>query len=149
MRAILQRVCQAEVAVDGERVAAIGAGLLVFLGVGAADDVTDAFWLADKIVGLRIFADTAGKINLDVTDIAGALLVVSQFTLYGDCHKGRRPGFAAAAPPVMAKQLYAAFVARLRQKELTVAEGVFQADMRVSLVNDGPVTMLLDSKKLF
>jgi len=144
MRAVLQRVCQAEVTVDGDRVAAIGAGLLIFLGVGVGDSETDAFWLADKVAGLRIFADADGKMNLDVADIAGAVLVVSQFTLYGDCRHGRRPGFAAAAPPAMAKELYAAFIARLRQKGLTVAEGVFQAEMRVSLVNDGPVTMLLD-----
>jgi D-tyrosyl-tRNA(Tyr) deacylase len=149
MRAVLQRVCQAEVTVDGDRVAAIGAGLLIFLGVGIGDGETDASGLADKIAGLRIFADAAGKMNLDVSDTAGEILVVSQFTLYGDCRKGRRPGFAAAAPPATAKQLYAAFIARLRQKGLIVAEGIFQAEMRVSLINDGPVTMLLDSEKLF
>jgi len=149
MRAVLQRVGQAEVTVLGDRVAAIGAGLLIFLGVGPNDGEADAAWMADKIAGLRIFADENGKMNRDVRDAAGAVLVVSQFTLYGDCRKGRRPSFAAAAPPDMAQKLYADVILRLRQAGLTVAEGVFQAEMRVSLINDGPVTLLLDSEKLF
>ena len=149
MRAVLQRVSQAEVEVAGETVAAIAAGLLVFLGVGANDGEVDAAWMADKIAGLRMFADDGGKINRDVAEISGAVLVVSQFTLYGDCRKGRRPGFAAAAPPELARDLYAAVLGRLREKGLAVAEGVFQAEMRVSLVNDGPVTLLLDSEKVF
>ncbi|MDR0477266.1 MAG: D-tyrosyl-tRNA(Tyr) deacylase [Desulfobulbaceae bacterium] len=149
MRAVLQRVSQAEVEVAGETVAAILSGLLVFLGVGPNDGEADATWMADKIAGLRIFADDGGKMNRDVTEISGAVLVVSQFTLYGDCRKGRRPGFAAAAPPQLARQLYAAVIDRLRERGLEVAEGIFQAEMRVTLVNDGPVTLLLDSEKLF
>ena len=149
MRAVLQRVSQATVEVAGDKVAAIASGLLVFLGVGANDGEADALWIADKIAGLRIFADDNGKMNRDVTEASGAVLVVSQFTLYGDCRKGRRPGFAAAAPPELARKLYATALDRLREKGLEVAAGVFQADMRVSLVNDGPVTLLLDSEKVF
>ncbi|MDR3089315.1 MAG: D-tyrosyl-tRNA(Tyr) deacylase [Desulfobulbaceae bacterium] len=147
MRAVLQRVRQAEVAVDGERIATIGAGLLVFLAVGIGDDETDVAWMVDKVASLRIFADAAGKMNRSVVDVKGEALVVSQFTLYGDCRKGRRPGFSEAAPPTRAKELYLAFIARLRGNGLVVAEGIFQADMQVSLINDGPVTLLLDSEK--
>lgn len=149
MRAVLQRVSQAEVEVAGETVASIASGLLVFLGVGPNDGDTDAAWMAGKIAELRIFADDDGKMNRSVTEISGAVLVVSQFTLYGDCRKGRRPGFAAAAPPQLARQLYAAVIDRLREKKLAVAAGIFQAEMRVSLINDGPVTLLLDSEKVF
>lgn len=149
MRAVVQRVSEAKVEVAGDTVAAIGYGLLVFLGVGANDSEADTVWMADKIAGLRIFADDDGKMNRDIGEIAGAVLVVSQFTLYGDCRKGRRPGFAAAAPPESAKKLYAAVIDRLRAKGLAVAVGIFQAEMRVSLVNDGPVTLLLDSEKIF
>jgi D-tyrosyl-tRNA(Tyr) deacylase len=149
MRAVLQRVSQATVEMAGDKVAAIASGLLVFLGVGANDGEADALWIADKIAGLRIFADDNGKMNRDVTEVSGAVLVVSQFTLYGDCRKGRRPGFAAAAPPELALKLYATVLDRLRDKGIMVAAGIFQADMRVSLVNDGPVTLLLDSEKVF
>jgi len=149
MRAVLQRVSQAEVEMAGKTVAAIAAGLLVLLGVGANDGEADAIWTADKIAGLRIFADNGGKMNRDVTEVSGAVLVVSQFTLYGDCRKGRRPSFTAAAPPELAKKLYAEVLDRLRQKGLNVVSGIFRAEMQVSLVNDGPVTLLLDSEKAF
>lgn len=149
MRAVLQRVSRAEVQVASETVAAIGAGLLVFLAVGPNDGEADAAWMAGKIAGLRIFADDDGKMNRSVAEISGAVLVVSQFTLYGDCRKGRRPGFAAAAPPQLARKLYALVIDRLREQGLEVAAGIFQAEMRVALINDGPVTLLLDSEKVF
>jgi D-aminoacyl-tRNA deacylase len=149
MRAVLQRVTRAQVQVAGETVGAIGPGLLVLLGVGQGDDKADARYLADKTAGLRIFEDDKGKMNRSVSEAGGSVLVVSQFTLYGDCRKGRRPGFSAAAPPELANALYLQYVARLRQLGLTVATGVFQAEMAVELVNDGPVTLLLDSGKEF
>jgi D-aminoacyl-tRNA deacylase len=149
MRAVLQRVTRAQVEVAGETVGAIGPGLLVLLGVGQEDDAVDARSLAEKSAGLRIFEDEQGKMNRSVVDVGGSVLVVSQFTLYGDCRKGRRPGFSAAAPPERAAQLYQQYVERLRQLGLTVATGVFQAEMAVELVNDGPVTLLLDSGKDF
>ncbi|PNU21761.1 D-tyrosyl-tRNA(Tyr) deacylase [Geothermobacter hydrogeniphilus] len=149
MRAVLQRVSEARVRVDNEIVGEIGPGLLVLLGVGRGDDERDVVYLAEKTAGLRIFEDDGGKMNLSVSDIGGAVLAVSQFTLFGDCRKGRRPGFAAAAPPDEAKRLYQLFVDRLRQRGLPVATGVFQADMKVELANDGPVTMLLDSNREF
>jgi len=149
MRAVDQRVSQASVVVDGQTVGAIDQGLMVLLGVAQGDTAKDAAYLAEKTAGLRIFADDAGKMNRSVEEIAGGILVVSQFTLLGDCRNGRRPGFTDAAPPELADALYGAYVETLRKRGLTVSTGVFRADMQVSLVNDGPVTMLLDSRKLF
>ena len=149
MRAVVQRTKSSSVTVDGRLVGAIGPGLTVLLGVGEGDTAKDAVYLADKIVGLRIFHDEAGKMNCSLQDVGGSLLVVSQFTLYGDCRKGRRPGFDQAAPPEEAKALYEYFLSLCREKDLTVAAGEFQAEMLVSLENDGPVTILLDSRKLF
>jgi D-tyrosyl-tRNA(Tyr) deacylase len=149
MRAVLQRVSEAAVVVDEQTVGAIDRGLLVLLGVGREDDESDVRYLAQKTAGLRIFEDEQGRMNRSVSDIGGAVLVVSQFTLYGDCRKGRRPGFSDAAPPQRADSLYQDYVAQLQALGLTVATGVFQADMKVSLVNDGPVTFLLDSKREF
>ena len=149
MRAVLQRVTRACVRVDGETVGAIGPGLLILLGVGQGDGEAEARYLAGKSAGLRIFEDAQGKMNRSVVEAGGSVLVVSQFTLYGDCRKGRRPGFSAAAPPDLANRLYLNFVEHLRQLGLTVATGIFQAEMSVELINDGPVTMLLDSGKDF
>ena len=146
MRALIQRVTQARVEVEGERVGGIGVGLLVLLGVAKPDLVADADFLADKIVNLRIFQDDEGKMNRSLLDTGGALLVVSQFTLYGDCRKGRRPSFDAAAPAEQARSLYDRFVAVARKKGVAVETGVFQAHMAVSLVNDGPVTLLIESE---
>ncbi len=149
MRAVLQRVSRAGVSVAGEPIAAIGSGLLVLLGVEQGDDEKAADYLAEKIAGLRIFADQAGKMNLSVLDCSGALLVVSQFTLLADCRKGRRPGFSQAALPESAEPLCEYFVRRLRVFGLSVQTGRFQADMAVELVNDGPVTIMLDSRRRF
>ncbi|GAB6083298.1 D-aminoacyl-tRNA deacylase [Desulfuromonas carbonis] len=149
MRAVLQRVSQARVRVENKIVGAIGPGLLILLGVGQGDAEADACYLAEKSAALRIFEDGAGKMNLALAESGGAALVVSQFTLYADCRKGRRPGFSGAAPPDEANRLYLFFVTQLRALGVTVATGVFQADMQVELVNDGPVTMLLDSRKGF
>jgi D-tyrosyl-tRNA(Tyr) deacylase len=149
MRAVLQRVSEARVRVNGEIVGEIGRGLLVLLGVGQGDSAADARFLAEKTAGLRIFEDAQGKMNLSVEETGGAVLVVSQFTLYGDCRQGRRPGFSAAAPPEMADALYRQFVDGLQKRGLPVATGIFQAEMAVELVNDGPVTLLLDSRKEF
>jgi D-tyrosyl-tRNA(Tyr) deacylase len=141
----VQRVTSARVEVDGRVTGEIGGGLLVLLGVAKPDTREDAEFLADKIVNLRIFSDEAGKMNRSVAESGGALLMVSQFTLYGDCRKGRRPSFDAAAPAEQARALYEAFVEAARAKGLTVETGVFQAHMSVSLVNDGPVTLLVES----
>lgn len=149
MRAVVQRVAEAAVRVEGTVVGEIGPGLLVLLGVGHDDGPADADYLADKVLNLRIFPDDAGQMNLSVLDTRGDLLAVSQFTLYGDTRRGRRPGYSAAAPPEDANRLYRAFVDRLRSSGLRVEEGVFRAMMDVSLVNRGPVTLLLDSQKLF
>jgi D-tyrosyl-tRNA(Tyr) deacylase len=149
MRAVLQRVARAEVSVDGDRVASIGRGYVVLLGVTHTDDETDARYIADKIASLRLFEDEAGKINLGITDIGGEVLVVSQFTLYADCRKGRRPSFTQAAPPEIAERLYQRVAEILREAGLPVQTGVFGAHMQVSLVNDGPVTILMDSRKAF
>ncbi len=146
MRALLQRVTQARVMVDGSVVGEIGAGLLILLGVAKPDTAANAEFLVDKILNLRIFADTAGKMNLSLLDVHGELLVVPQFTLYGDCRKGRRPGFDAAAPAEQARALYESFVAVARRSGLRVETGVFQAHMDVALVNDGPVTLLLETE---
>ena len=149
MRAIVQRVKEARVEVDGETVGRIGEGVLVLLGAGKDDTEEDAGYLAEKIVGLRIFEDSEGKMNLSVTDTGGAVLVVSQFTLYGDCRKGRRPSFDKAAPPEEAERLYELFVAELRERGAKVETGRFRAMMDVHLVNRGPVTLMLDSKREF
>ena len=149
MRAVIQRVSQAKVEVDGAIIGQIGPGLLVLLGVGQGDGETEANYLAQKITGLRIFPDEQGKMNLDVVQAGGTVLVVSQFTLYGDVRKGRRPAFDAAAPPQVADRLYLYLVEQLRATGLHVETGQFQAHMNVALVNDGPVTILLDSRKLF
>jgi D-tyrosyl-tRNA(Tyr) deacylase len=146
---VLQRVSEARVRVHGEIVGEIGRGLLVLLGVGQGDGEADARFLAEKTAGLRIFEDEQGKMNCSVEETGGAVLVVSQFTLYGDCRQGRRPGFSAAAPPELAVALYRQFVDGLRKRGLPVATGIFQAEMAVELVNDGPVTLLLDSRKEF
>ena len=149
MRAVIQRVSRAGVTVDGETVGSIDGGLLVLLGVGAGDTARDADYLVDKTIGLRIFPDENGKMNRNVRQAGGSLLVISQFTLYGDCRRGRRPSFDAAAEPGEAKALYEYFVQAARERRIRVETGVFQAHMAVELVNDGPVTILLDSTKLF
>jgi len=145
MRAICQRVSRASVAVDGKLVGSIGAGLLVLLAAAKDDGPEQAPWMADKIVGLRVFPDTQGKMNLSLTDVRGEILVVSQFTLYGDCRKGKRPSYSEAAPPAEAESLYRSFIEALRAKEIPVQEGIFGAMMQVELVNDGPVTLIVDS----
>ena len=147
MRAVVQRVTEARVEVDGQVTGAIGPGLLVLLGIAKSDTRADAQYLADKILGLRIFADQAGKMNLDVVEAGGSVLIVSQFTLYGDVRKGRRPGFDRAAEPEMARRLYEYYVEAVRSRNVPVQTGVFQARMSVQLINDGPVTILLDSEK--
>jgi D-tyrosyl-tRNA(Tyr) deacylase len=149
MRAVVQRVSSASVAVDGEVVGSIERGFVVLLGVGGEDDATDITYLADKIANLRIFPDDDARMNLSLLDIGGTALVVSQFTLYGDCRRGRRPSFTEAAPPDRADALYEEFVAALSERDVPVETGVFRAMMDVELVNDGPVTILLDSKRLF
>lgn len=145
MRAVLQRVLSASVTVDGKVTGEIGPGLLVLLGVGKGDTDADLEWMADKIAGMRIFEDEAGKMNRSLLDTSKAMLCVSQFTLYADTRKGRRPSFIDAGPPEEAKVMYAKFCERSRGLGLTVAEGIFAADMKVALVNDGPVTIWLDS----
>ncbi len=149
MKAVVQRVSRASVTVDGQTIGRIGRGLVVLLGVEQDDALADAQQLADKTVQLRIFDDAEGKVNLALADIGGAMLVVSQFTLLGDCRKGRRPSFIQAAPPLLAEQLYEAFVAAVGVQGIEVATGRFRADMQVELINDGPVTLLLDSRKRF
>ena len=147
MKAVLQRVSRASVTIEGEIVGQIGRGLLVLLGVEHGDCEADAQQLADKAVQLRIFEDCDGKMNLALSDVNGAMLVVSQFTLLGDCRKGRRPSFIQAAAPDLAERLYETFVAAVGVQGIPVATGKFRAMMQVELVNDGPVTLLLDSRK--
>ena len=147
MRAVIQRVTRASVRVDARVAGEIGAGLLVLLGVSRADNPESAAYLAEKIVNLRIFSDPAGKMNLSLLDVGGSALVVSQFTLYGDTRGGRRPSYIRAAPPEEANRLYEEFVRSMRALDIKVETGVFQAHMQVELVNDGPVTILLDSEK--
>ena len=149
MRAVVQRVKIAKVMVDGVIVGEIGTGVLIFLGVGVGDTIDDADYLASKIVHLRIFGDDEGKMNLSLLETGGEALVVSQFTLWGDCKKGRRPSFVRAADPVVANDLYQKFIFFLKGKGIQVAEGRFQEMMDVHLVNDGPVTLLLDSARNF
>jgi len=147
MKAVVQRVSSARVEVDGETTGEIALGLLVLLGVAREDEERDAAWMAEKIVGLRIFEDDAGKMNRSLLEVSGSLLAVSQFTLLGDSRKGRRPSFIAAAPPEIAEGLYGSFVSKARSLGARTETGKFQAHMAVHLVNDGPVTILLDSKE--
>jgi D-aminoacyl-tRNA deacylase len=149
MRAVLQRVSRARVTVNGEITGEIGLGLLVLLGVGAGDTRAGADYLVEKTIGLRIFEDAGGKMNLSVAEVGGALLVVSQFTLYGDARRGRRPSFDGAAPPEQARELYEYFVEQVRASGVRLETGRFQETMQVELVNEGPVTILLDSGKAF
>ncbi len=149
MRAVVQRVSRASVRVQGELLGEIGIGLLVLLGVGQEDGEADADYLAEKVAGLRIFEDDGGKMNLSVTEAGGAVLAVSQFTLFGDVRRGKRPSFDAAARPELARELYEYFVERIRGMGLRCETGRFQAMMEVELVNSGPVTILIDSKKGF
>ncbi len=149
MRAVVQRISQGKIVVDEQVSGAIDKGLLVFLGVTGEDTIEDARYMAEKIVNLRIFEDGDGKMNLSVIDAAGELLVVSQFTLFGDCRRGRRPSFTDAAPPEMADELYEIFIDECKNLGVNVETGVFQTHMAVHSINDGPVTILVDSKKIF
>ncbi|HXG12699.1 MAG TPA: D-aminoacyl-tRNA deacylase [Gemmataceae bacterium] len=144
MRAVIQRVSHARVLIDGEVVGQIGRGLLVLLGVATSDTPAQARWLADKVVGLRIFNDDEGKMNRSLAEVGGEVLVVSQFTLYGDCRKGRRPSFIDAAPPEIAIPLYEEFVNAVKAQGVPVATGVFGATMSVELTNEGPVTLIVE-----
>lgn len=149
MRAVVQRVNRASVEIEGKIKGSIKKGLLVLLGVGPNDGENDLKYICDKVLGLRIFEDDEDKMNLSLRDIKGELLVVSQFTLYGDCRKGKRPSFAGACPPQRAEQIYEAFLKKCEEEGFAPESGKFGADMKVSLENDGPVTILLDSEKLF
>jgi D-tyrosyl-tRNA(Tyr) deacylase len=149
MRAVVQRVKEARVSVEEQVIGEIKKGLLVFVGVGTEDQEADADYLAAKIPQLRVFEDAEGRFNRSLLDIKGGILVVSQFTLFGDCRKGRRPSFSDAAEPRQARELYHRFVTKLQENAIPVATGEFQAHMAVELINDGPVTLLLDSKKAF
>ncbi len=148
MRAVIQRVQRASVSVDGRIIGEIGHGLLVFLGIGENDTESDMKYIADKTIGLRIFSDHDDKMNLALTDVDGELLVVSQFTLYGDCRKGRRPNFTQSMKPPAAEDMYESFIIYLRDNGMKVSCGSFGADMKVEIINDGPVTILLDSSKI-
>ena len=149
MRAVVQRVSRAKVTVEGEITGEISRGFVVLLGVADGDNQDDVVYMASKVVGLRVFEDADGKMNLGLADIGGSMLVVSQFTLLGDTRKGRRPSFIAAARPEAADALYRSFVAEVQGQGITVATGRFQTHMDVELVNDGPVTLLIDSRKVF
>jgi len=149
MRAIIQRVREAKVEVEGQVVGAIGPGLLVLVGAGEGDESGDASYIAKKVGDLRIFSDDQGLMNLSVQDIGGAVLAVSQFTLFGDCRKGRRPSFVKALEPQAAKKLFEEVCESIRGRGIPIETGIFQADMQVHLLNDGPVTLMLDSKKSF
>jgi len=148
MKAVIQRVKSAQVDVDGRSTGKIGGGLLVFIGVGKGDNESDISFMASKIPELRIFEDASGKFNLSLKEINGEMLIVSQFTLYGDCKKGRRPSFTEAEEPTSAKILYERLITRLKEQGIPIQTGEFQAKMEVHLVNDGPVTLLLDSRKV-
>ena len=148
MRACIQRVTEAYVTVDGAETGRIGRGLVVLLGIGHDDGEAEVSWLTEKIVGLRVFEDEARKMNRSLAEVGGAMLVISQFTLYGDCRRGRRPSFTAAAPHELAERLYEAFVSVVRQAGIEVATGQFREHMLVSLVNDGPVTLSIDTAEM-
>ena len=148
MRAVVQRVSSASVSIGGETVGAIGQGFLILLGIKEGDNASLCDYLAEKCAGLRVFTDSNDKMNLSLEDISGKILLISQFTLYGDCRKGRRPSFITAARPERAIPLYERFIANLRDKGITVLTGQFGADMQVSLVNDGPVTLILDTDEM-
>ena len=145
MRAVVQRVLRAKVSVNNDVVGQIGPGMLVLLAAGEGDGPEQVRWMVDKLTGLRVFSDEAGKMNLGLDQVKGEMLVVSQFTLYGDCRKGKRPSYTAAAPPEQAKQLYLDFIQAVRNRGISVQEGVFGAMMEVELVNDGPVTLIVDT----
>ena len=149
MRAVVQRVKEARVEVNESRVSGINTGLLIYLGVQRTDELADVEYLCDKIVGLRIFEDPAGKMNLSLQEAGGSLLLVSQFTLYGDCRKGKRPSFSEAASTEKARTLYDLLTAKCRERGLTVETGIFREMMKVYSINDGPVTLLLDSRRMF
>ncbi|MGQ9630694.1 MAG: D-aminoacyl-tRNA deacylase [bacterium] len=149
MRAVVQRVRRSSVKVNGRTIGEIGRGLTVLVGVGRDDTEEDAQYLAEKIANLRIFEDSQGKMNLSLKEIGGSVLIVSQFTLYGDCRKGRRPSFDGAMPPGESRKLYEEFVREMRDSGLNVATGEFREVMEVEIINDGPVTLILDSKKAF
>ena len=149
MRAVVQRVCSASVTVDGRTVGSIERGLLVYVGVGRGDTDADVGYIVDKILHLRLFADGDGKMNLSVNGVSGSVLVVSQFTLFGDCRRGRRPSYVTASDPETARQQYEAVVAQLRRDGLHVETGEFRTMMQVDSINDGPITVLLDSSKMF
>lgn len=149
MRLVIQKVDKASVSVNNQVISSIGAGLLVFLGIEKGDMTADADMMLEKTIHLRIFEDTQGKMNLSLLDVAGGMLVVSQFTLLGDCRKGRRPSFTSAEDPEPAKDMYQYFISKASERVACVAGGEFQAMMKVEIINDGPVTMLLDSKKYF
>jgi len=149
MRCVIQRVSNASVTVDGKISGKINKGVVVLVGIQAADTIREINWMTEKIANLRIFVDSDDKMNLSLLDIHGEMLIVSQFTLYGDCRKGRRPGYSSAAPPEIAEPLYEKFIERVRQMNIPAATGKFGAMMDVALINDGPVTLLLDSDKTF
>jgi D-tyrosyl-tRNA(Tyr) deacylase len=149
MRAVVQRVKEARVEVNESRVSGINTGLLVYVGIQQTDELADVDYMCDKILSLRVFEDSAGKMNLSIQEVSGSLLLVSQFTLYGDCRKGKRPSFSEAAPPEKARTLYELLTAKCRERGITVETGVFREMMKVYSVNDGPVTLLLDSRRFF
>lgn len=149
MRAVVQRVKEARVEVNETRISEINTGLLVYLGVQQTDDLPDVEYMCDKIAGLRVFEDSDGKMNLSMQEVGGSLLLVSQFTLYGDCRKGKRPSFSEAAPPEKARMLYELLTAKCRDRGITVETGIFREMMRVYSINDGPVTLLLESRRTF
>ncbi len=149
MRCVIQRVTQASVTVEGHQVGAIDQGLVVLVGIHGQDTTGELRWMAEKIINLRIFSDQNGKMNLSLLNLGLEMLIVSQFTLYGDCRKGRRPGYSNAAPPHIAQQLYEQFIILVKEKGITCAQGSFGAMMDVSLVNDGPVTLILDTDNIF
>lgn len=149
MRGVVQRVNRAQVTIHGELIGSIGSGVVVLLGIHSDDGEREVRWMADKVVNLRIFEDENGLMNRSLPDVGGEMLIVSQFTLYGDCRKGRRPGYSSAARPEIAEPLYEQFIQTVRQMGITTATGRFQAMMQVELVNDGPVTLLLDSSGTF